>query len=192
MKLKRAREIAERLREELSPFCDRIEIAGSIRRESPTVKDIELVCIPKQKPWAPPSAGLFGEPEKKPLALNTPIDEFCRAVEKYNAIRGNPRGLYTKRAIPLEPPCEDTGAVVIALDLFIAFPENFGTQLAIRTGSAEFSHKILATGWVKNKLESEHGFLFRQGAKEPIPVREEVELFRLINIKFVEPKNRNV
>lgn len=192
MKLKRAREIAEQLREELAPFCERIEVAGSIRREKKEVGDIELLVIPKQKPWSPPSAGLFGEQEKKPLALNTPIKEYIQAVEKYEAIRGSASGLYTARRIPLEEPDEHTGRLMIKLDLFVAFPGNWGTQLAIRTGSAEFSHRILATGWVKQGYSSEHGFLFWGKQKEPTLVREEKELFRMINTKFVEPKNRNI
>jgi DNA polymerase/3'-5' exonuclease PolX len=42
-----AEAIATRLRDALAPFCDRIEIAGSIRRGVSMVKDIELVAIPR-------------------------------------------------------------------------------------------------------------------------------------------------
>jgi DNA polymerase/3'-5' exonuclease PolX len=34
--------IAEQTRTALAPYCERIEIAGSIRRQKPQVKDIEL------------------------------------------------------------------------------------------------------------------------------------------------------
>ena len=47
MRLDEARSIAERVRGVLSPYCDKIEIAGSIRRGKPTVHDIDLVMIPK-------------------------------------------------------------------------------------------------------------------------------------------------
>ena len=47
MKLLDALKIAEAYKEIISPFCHRIEIAGSIRRRKPEVKDIELVAIPK-------------------------------------------------------------------------------------------------------------------------------------------------
>lgn len=46
MELLKARAIAEKLVEKLAPYCERIEIAGSIRREKAEVKDIELVAIP--------------------------------------------------------------------------------------------------------------------------------------------------
>jgi DNA polymerase/3'-5' exonuclease PolX len=42
------RKNAEALVKLLEPFCDRIEIAGSIRREKEQCKDIELVCIPNK------------------------------------------------------------------------------------------------------------------------------------------------
>lgn len=41
-----ATEMAERLAAILEPCCERIAIAGSIRRKRPQVKDIDLVLIP--------------------------------------------------------------------------------------------------------------------------------------------------
>ena len=43
MKLGQARAIAEELVEKLRPYCRQIEIAGSIRRQRPTVHDIDIV-----------------------------------------------------------------------------------------------------------------------------------------------------
>ena len=45
--MEQAKPIAERVKATLSPHCDRIEIAGSIRRGKPFVHDIDLVMIPK-------------------------------------------------------------------------------------------------------------------------------------------------
>jgi DNA polymerase (family 10) len=47
MKLEEAKSIADRVKETLTPHCDRIEIAGSIRRQKPIVNDIDLVIIEK-------------------------------------------------------------------------------------------------------------------------------------------------
>jgi DNA polymerase (family 10) len=47
MRLEEARPIAERVKEILTPYCERIEIAGSIRRQKPVVNDIDLVIIEK-------------------------------------------------------------------------------------------------------------------------------------------------
>jgi DNA polymerase/3'-5' exonuclease PolX len=47
MTLEYTREIAEALVELLTPACQRIEIAGSIRRKKLYPNDIEVVAIPK-------------------------------------------------------------------------------------------------------------------------------------------------
>ncbi|GAH65921.1 unnamed protein product, partial [marine sediment metagenome] len=46
IELSRAQKVAEGIVELLKPYCSRIEIAGSIRRKRPWVKDIDLVLVP--------------------------------------------------------------------------------------------------------------------------------------------------
>jgi len=48
--LERAQKVADAVVKRLSPYCQRIEIAGSIRRRKPWVNDADLVLIPKD-PW---------------------------------------------------------------------------------------------------------------------------------------------
>ena len=50
MELKQGQRVAEEVVKTLAPHCSRIEVAGSIRREKPVVKDIDLVVIPND-PW---------------------------------------------------------------------------------------------------------------------------------------------
>ena len=45
MNYKDAKQIAMKVAEELRPYCNRIGIAGSIRRKKSGVKDIEIVTI---------------------------------------------------------------------------------------------------------------------------------------------------
>jgi len=49
MPLKRAQAIAERFMAYLKPYVSEMSIAGSVRRESGTVGDIELVIVPKDE-----------------------------------------------------------------------------------------------------------------------------------------------
>ena len=42
-------QVAEDLQQQLAPYCERIVIAGSIRRQKATVKDVELLCIPERR-----------------------------------------------------------------------------------------------------------------------------------------------
>jgi DNA polymerase/3'-5' exonuclease PolX len=78
----------------------------------------------------------------------------------------------------------------IALDLFFATAENWGLIYAIRTGSADYSHRVLACGWVRNGYKSAFGMLTRDGVA--VPVREERDLFRLAGVPWVDPEARSL
>jgi DNA polymerase/3'-5' exonuclease PolX len=168
--LSQARVIARTIREELEPFCDRIEIAGSIRRRCPHVGDIEIVAIPKRV-----TIDLLGEE-------SVPHPAFCDLVYRWPAVKGRPDGRYTQRVLPEG----------INLDLFMATPDNWGLILAIRTGSAAYSHQVLARGWVRSGYTSVGGMLVRDYGSPPVPVREEEDLFRLIGLDWSEPWQRNL
>ena len=46
MELERAKNIADEVIKRLSPYCKRIEVAGSVRRQKPVVNDVDIVLIP--------------------------------------------------------------------------------------------------------------------------------------------------
>ena len=46
MELERAQKVAEEVVKRLSPYCQRIEVAGSVRRRRPSPRDIDIVLIP--------------------------------------------------------------------------------------------------------------------------------------------------
>lgn len=46
--LKTAYFIGDAIVRKLAPFCEQVVVAGSIRRRAPLVKDIEIVCQPKE------------------------------------------------------------------------------------------------------------------------------------------------
>ncbi|MBA7657419.1 hypothetical protein ES703_65356 [subsurface metagenome] len=46
MELEKAKVIASAVVKSLEPFCERVQVAGSIRRQRPFVNDIDLVVIP--------------------------------------------------------------------------------------------------------------------------------------------------
>ena len=48
--LERADRIAESIIKRLNPYCERIQVAGSVRRRKPQVNDIDFVLIPSD-PW---------------------------------------------------------------------------------------------------------------------------------------------
>lgn len=165
--LAQALSVASRLVYDLQDTCERLEIAGSIRRRKEMVKDIELVVIPKEE-----IQGLLAEPGRS--------QGFIRTVMMWEKVKGDAMGRYTQRRLP-------GGAT---LDLFVATPDNWGLILAIRTGSARFSHEVLAKAWVRAGYRSEGGVLMKNGT--PTYVREERDLFSLLGIPWIEPEGRNL
>jgi len=75
MKLEEIEKIAEKYVDILKPYCERIEIAGSIRRRKEFPSDIEIVAQVKDR------------------------DGFAKKVEEWEGIRGSPYGKYTQRLV---------------------------------------------------------------------------------------------
>jgi len=161
MILSQALDIANRVRDQLAPHCQQIEIAGSIRRKRPEVKDIEIVAIPK-----PYDVGLFAS-------------GIATIVQQWPKVKGELPCKYTQRIILPEK---------IKLDLFFAEPGNWGLIYAIRTGSADYSHKVLAHSWVVKGYHSKGGWLHKSG--RPIAVPTEEHLFKLCGLTYRDPENR--
>ena len=46
MELEQAQKIADKVVKQLSPYCQKIQVAGSIRRRKPIVRDVDIVLIP--------------------------------------------------------------------------------------------------------------------------------------------------
>lgn len=159
--------IARAVLELLRPHCTRVEIAGSIRRKKPMVGDIEIVAIPK-----PYKTGLFE-------------DGIATVVNKWEKVKGDLTGdlfanRYTQRILPEG----------IKLDLFLTEPGRWGLIFAMRTGSSRYSSKVLASGWVREGYKSVDGYLTKDD--EAVELREEIDLFRLIGVPWVEPEKREL
>lgn len=160
MLLSEALPIAERTLEQLSPHCERIAIAGSIRRGKGEVKDVEIVAIPK-----PYGVGLFSS-------------GIAEVVNQWPKVKGELPCKYTQRILPEG----------IKLDLFLCRPENWGLILALRTGPADWNQYWLLERLKDVGLDMRFGTLWR--GREQVFVREEANLFRIINRPFVEPTKR--
>lgn len=162
--LAEAEEIASSIVALLGPHCQRIDIAGSIRRRLPTIGDIEIVCLPK--PYDP-----------------TPLfrSGIAEVLAGWHKLKGELPCKYTQRK-------HLSGMV---LDLFMPDPRGYGLQLAIRTGSAEWCRQVLARAWVKAGFQSKDGLL-RDQAGRIVPTPTEQILFTLIGLDWIEPENREI
>lgn len=172
MELLKAEKIANKYLQLLSPFCDRIELAGSVRRKKPEVGDIEIVCTPKRINVIEDIEEMFSDSTREEVH-----PEFVKIINSLQKVKGEPTGKYTQRILPEG----------INLDLFMANKDNWGYILAIRIGPDGYS-KYLASTWVRQGYKGIDGNLTKDG--DIIPVYEERDLFWILGLEYVEPEYR--
>lgn len=166
-----ALKIAAGVVEDLTPCCERIEIAGSLRRKKPEVGDIEIVCIAK---FTPAGFDLLGEPCPGRSLLEEYVGSYQLGLN----------GPWQKKLI----------LASIDVDLFITTPEKWGVIYTIRTGSSDFSKWLVTDrqhgGALPSHLVVKDGRLrFRYGGKE-IDTPEETDFFKAINLRWIHPEQR--
>jgi len=200
MLYKQAHEIAIRCYKELEPFCEKIDIAGSVRREKPEPKDIEIVCQPRLTVIK----DLFQQEVGKHRSY-----QFCNTVKSLGKIlKGHP---YEDRYVQIALPDG------INLDLFMPIPEDYYRQLAIRTGSSMYSHKVLAIAWLNvGYCGTRNGLRLKSECYEkvigqrpdgtqkkewicnvenptPPPIfTSEYDFFKFLKMEWVEPSKREI
>jgi DNA polymerase/3'-5' exonuclease PolX len=193
MQLKSALKIANRIVELLQPHCEIIHIAGSIRREKPTVKDVEIICIPKKEFI---QTDLFGGGTRNvSKAFTESIASITSAV-----VKGIVQGRYMQVILK--------GCDGLKMDLFLPEPHDYYRQYAIRTGSADYAHKVIATAWLKKgwcgtpyglrrqsdcfKNKADAWMLQNHSGATPPAWKSEEEFFTWLDIAWEQPRFRDV
>lgn len=164
-----AKTIADSVVARLAPSCQRIEIAGSIRRQKAEVGDIEVVAIPNFE------TDMFGAVSDNHQLDNVDWSRFGKPIKnghKYKQIELNEG---------------------VNLDLFIVTPPaQWGVVFMIRTGSAEFSHRLVAKksfgGLLPGYLKVQDGAIW--SSNHIIETPEEQDVFDLLGVSYIEPKER--
>lgn len=173
LSLTQARGVAEYVVAKLRWGCERIEIAGSVRRAQATVGDVEIVAVPKHRVE---QANLFET--RRVSVLDEEIGKLgtvLKGGDKYKQIRVLDR--YT-------------------VDLFIQpDPATWGVNLALRTGSADFSKWLVSSREIGGALPA--GMTVREarvwvaGRREPEETPEEADFFGLLGLEWIEPRERS-
>lgn len=182
--LQEAQALAQSLIEVMRPFCQRCEIAGSIRRQKERVKDIEIVAAPRWSEQADPT-DLFGGTRP-----NNDLFDWASTQDLVRWIKPGtseivpwdvkPDGKYWRGYLPAQG---------IKLDLFLTTPSNWGAIFLVRTGSALFSYEVVS-------LARRVGYRFAEGAFfddracKVLPVPEERMVFDHLGLEYVEPCDR--
>lgn len=170
--------LAERIIKELSPVCAKIEVAGSVRRQKKMIGDIEIVCIPK------PITDIFGDVVVGSNNLDPHLAYLQLAARIVKGDKWGPK--YKKFHLPAMPE--------LSIDLFIPTPEEWGYTYTIRTGCAEFSHKLVTPrqqgGFLPGHLRVGGCRLWDGGKALETP--EEGEFFAALGIAYIPPELREV
>ena len=168
-----AKQFADDLLILLGDHFERLEIAGSLRRKKALVGDIELVGILQTI-----KVGLFGFSEILPTrAVIELMGRFGykaeKAGEKYIKFFSNRK---------------------MNVDLFLCTPETWGCIFMIRTGSAEFTRKMVtkkaAGGWCPDHLHFCDGRLW--DGDDVLFTREEEDVFDELGLTYVPPEQRSL
>ncbi|MBZ5702112.1 MAG: hypothetical protein LAN84_09715 [Acidobacteriia bacterium] len=163
--------VADKIVEGLAPHCERIEIAGSLRRLRPTIGDIDLVAIPR---FASKSS-LFGP---VPLAETDFMAALLDFAEDDDGIsRANCMG---DKIVRFKTRWEKSGSAgEIQVDCYLATPESWATLLLIRTGSAE--HNI----WLAQRAKACGGKLHADGSGLEVPGQYDPLAQRVVNSRVI-------
>ncbi len=165
MPLARARALAEKIVAELAPHCDRIEIAGSIRRGRPDCGDIDLVCIPK--------AGRMSA-----------ITERCQRSGSLLKHGSQYVVFVLANGFQLDLWLAHNGGG----DMFAPEPPNFGVLLLARTGSAMHNVWIAQTAQAAGLHFNPHKGILR--GREVIASAEEADIFTALGLDWIAPERR--
>ena len=180
MKLDEARAIAEEVVARLAPLCERVEVAGSIRRTEVEVGDIEIVYQSRMGFVD----GQLLDVHQYPLSDDAIADMVDDGLLAYDEeVRRN--GPLYKRMVHR--------ATGIAVELFRATAENWGLILALRTGPAAFNKMLVAHGWEGGVLPPDYkvrdGRLWYRGVAQR--TAEESDLFDALGMPTWPPWQRH-
>ena len=160
--LKEAERLAQQIKTAVEAHCERIEVAGSIRRQKPKVHDIDFVVVAKSDA------------------------EWQKISEKLKQLKAKPN-CAGNSLIKAYLPCQNG---LFQVDFYRAKPSTFGIHLLIRTGSAD--HNMWLAGYaISNGMrikyseglikegnviagEDEKGVFAALGLPCPLPAEREI------------------
>ena len=157
-----AAKLAEAIKTSVEIHCEKIEVAGSIRRQKPKVHDIDFVVVAKSdSDWKG-------------------INEILRRLKAKPNCSGN-------QLIKAYLPCKNG---LFQVDFYRAKPSTFGIHLLIRTGSAD--HNMWLAGYSISKgmrLKYSEG-LIKDGT--PIAGEDEKGVFDALGLPLPLPTEREI
>jgi DNA polymerase (family 10) len=166
MELHFAERYADKIVAALQPMCERIAVAGSIRRRRAVVNDIDLVIEPKT-----------GQVQN--------IKGRCEETRAAVLMNGE---LNYEVLLPGNIRLDIFFARPVVEDLLDPKPANFGSILLCRTGSRD--HNVWLIGEAKRRGVAWLPYEGVMRAGRIVAAETEEEIFRAIGVEYVKPEHR--
>jgi len=160
--------IAQWLKGELAPVCNRVEIVGSLRRKLPMVGDVEILVIPQD---------------------DHRLDAKIKGLMAQGLLdyRRNVRGSVTYGPLNKFLVHKPTG---IPVDVFSTTPENWWVSLVVRTGPAEGNMAIARAAIRKGWRLKSYGSGFVDDRGNLVRCYSERDVFELVGLEYKPPERR--
>ena len=171
---------AQSLLDLLAPACQRIEVAGSVRRGRQDVGDIELLCVPRFEV----QRDLFGQPVERVSLLDRRCLELIRSG--HLDYRPNKAGALTFGPMNKLLLHQGTG---IPVDVFTATAENWGMFLFVRTGPAGFIRQAMGRFRALGMAGHAYGGV-TTASGEVVNCPAEEDVFNLLGWDWLPPEAR--
>lgn len=171
MRLEMAQELAEKIIATISHLCEKIEVAGSIRRKKAEVGDIDIVVIPKLFMWG-----------RIPIVMRSELDAKPGI--------GGPELI--RMYVPFATCCpyQDNSERRVQVDFYAATAQTWGVILLIRTGSTDYNIRLCTHAKALGMMLSASRGVLEKGTV--IASKTEEEIFKALVLPYVAPGDREV
>ncbi len=164
---------ANQVKDLLAKYCEKIEVAGSIRRQRPECNDIDLVCLPIPGQEA---------------ALRVRIGEKTKLIQSGEKILSTMLDWRPSAAHPDGVRLDIYFAHAGIPDMIDPTPGNWGSVLLCRTGSKEHNAYLCKVAQDMGcKWEPARGIVCKG---KVIASETEEDIFRALDLEFVNPEMR--
>lgn len=165
------RPVAEYVVGDLSDLCATIEIAGSLRRGKPYVGDVEIVALPKRA-----------------SELLARLDTWVATGKAWKAIYSNGTTRWGEKYRGLRLARSE-----FTVELFLADADNWGYVYWLRTGPGDANAYVMQQCIARHSpYRAVEGYWREVESGRRLRVAEEAELFRLLGMAYVYPKDRTL
>lgn len=174
--------VAEALRTVLEPFCERIEIAGSLRRKKLEVGDIEILYIPKmgtrQRDLLETEQYDLADQQINAMLIDGRITKRPSKIGVFTWGPKNKLGIHTHTGIPV--------------DFFATTESAWWNSLVCRTGGKDSNLLVTTTAQKRGYSFEAYGCGFRpltlKGQRHD--TTSERDVFEFIGLPYLPPEKR--